>query len=153
MFLDDEYFMKQALCEAEKGYAKNEVPVGAVVVAKNQIIARTHNLTEVLHDPTSHAEMQAITAATEFLGGKYLIDCTLYVTLEPCAMCISALRWSQISKIVFGAMDEKNGFLQFEKILSEKNLSLLHPKTKIVGGILQKDCEKLMKNFFTKKRK
>jgi len=141
---DDEYFMKRALQEAQLAFDKNEVPVGAVIVMKNQIIARAHNLTETLNDVTAHAEMQAFTAAADFLGGKYLKECTLYVTLEPCQMCAGASYWTQIGKIVFGASEEKRGFLKLN--------TTLHPKTKIVGGILEKGCSELMTRFFIEKR-
>ena len=140
----DEYFMKKALQEAEIAFEKDEIPVGAVIVVNNTVIARTHNLTELLHDVTAHAEMQAITSAANFLGGKYLKGCTLYVTLEPCQMCAGALYWSQISKIVFGATDTKRGY----KTLGTQ----IHPKTKVVSGILEKECAELMTNFFQKKR-
>jgi tRNA(adenine34) deaminase len=140
----DEYFMRQALKEAEKAFKADEVPVGAVIVAKNQIIARSHNLTELLTDVTAHAEMQAITAAAENLGGKYLINCTLYVTLEPCVMCAGALNWSQISKIVFGAHDEKRGAGRYANIY--------HPKTEITGGLLADECSALIQDFFREKR-
>ncbi len=140
----DEYFMKKALQEAEMAFEKDEIPVGAVVVVNNMVIARTHNLTELLHDVTAHAEMQAITSAANFLGGKYLKGCTLYVTLEPCQMCAGALYWSQISKIVFGASDEKRGY----KTLGTH----LHPKTEVVSGVLEKECAALMTSFFQKKR-
>lgn len=140
----DEYFMRQALKEAEKAFKADEVPVGAVIVAKNQIIARSHNLTELLNDVTAHAEMQAITAAAENLGGKYLINCTLYVTLEPCVMCAGALNWSQISKIVFGAHDEKRGAGRYANIY--------HPKTEITGGLLADECSALIQDFFREKR-
>ncbi len=136
--------MKKALQEAEEAYKKGEVPIGAVIVIKNQIIARGHNLTETLNDVTAHAEMQAITAASNFLGGKYLIDCTLYVTLEPCQMCAGALYWSQISKIVFGARDEKRGCINLK--------TKLHPKTKISGGVMEKETSKLLRDFFIEKR-
>lgn len=138
--------MREALKEAQKAYDAEEVPVGAVIVAENRIIARAHNLTERLHDVTAHAEMQAITSAAHALGGKYLIDCTLYVTLEPCMMCAGALAWSQISRIVFGASDIKKGFTLLEK-------NILHPKTELVKGVLAHDCEKLIKDFFIQKRK
>ena len=137
---DDTYFMKKALQEAEEAFHKGEVPVGAVVVIQDKIIARSHNLTELLNDVTAHAEMQAITSASNFLGGKYLTGCTLYVTLEPCQMCAGALYWSQISKVVYGASDEKRGFTA----LGAK----LHPKTKIIGGILEEEASTLMKRFF-----
>lgn len=143
---NDEYFMKQALQEAYKAFEKDEVPVGAVVVANNQIIARAHNFTEHLHDVTAHAEMQAITAASEFLGGKYLTGCTLYVTVEPCVMCAGALYWSQIDKIVFGARDEKRGAGRFQN-------QLYHPKTLVTNGVLEKECSDIMIEFFQSKRK
>ena len=138
--------MGEALKEAHKAFDLDEVPVGAIIVANNKIIARAHNLTERLNDVTAHAEMQAITAATNFIGGKYLMDCTMYVTLEPCLMCAGALSWGQISKIIFGAHDAKRGCLKY-------NPNTLHPKTEIIGGLLQEDCEQLLKAFFHKKRK
>jgi tRNA(adenine34) deaminase len=141
----DEYFMKKALQEAETAFEKGEIPVGAIIVIDNKVIARSHNLTELLNDVTAHAEMQSITAAANFLGGKYLKDCTLYVTLEPCQMCAGALYWSQISKIVFGARDEQRGF----QTLGTK----LHPKTQVNQGVLGQECGNLMKRFFAKKRK
>ena len=141
---DDTYFMKRALVEAETAYELGEIPVGAVVVANNKIIARAHNLTERLTDVTAHAEMQAITAAANYLGGKYLHKCTLYVTLEPCQMCAGALYWSQIDRIVYGATDEQRGC----KVMG----TTLHPKTKIEGGILAKESQDLMKRFFVEKR-
>ena len=141
----DEYFMKKALQEAELAFEKGEVPVGAIVVIDNKIIARSHNLTELLNDVTAHAEMQSITAAANFLGGKYLIGCTLYVTLEPCQMCAGALYWSQISKIVFGASDEHRGF--------EKMGTQLHPKTVLVRGVLANEASELIKRFFAERRK
>lgn len=141
---DDTYFMKKALEEAELAFEQGEIPVGAVIVAQNQIIARGHNLTELLNDVTAHAEMQAITAAANFLGGKYLVDCTLYVTLEPCQMCAGALYWSQVSKVVFAAEDPKRGF----RAMGGK----LHPKTKLVSGILEGEASELMKRFFIEKR-
>lgn len=141
----NEYFMKKALQEAEMAFEKGEIPVGAIVVINNKVIARSHNLTELLHDVTAHAEMQSITAAANFLGGKYLKDCILYVTLEPCQMCAGALYWSQISKIVFGARDEQRGFLT----LGTK----LHPKTEIIQGVLADEASHLMKRFFASKRK
>ncbi|AIL47768.1 nucleoside deaminase [Elizabethkingia anophelis] len=140
----DEYFMKMALQEAQAALEKDEVPVGCIVVYNDRIIARAHNLTELLNDVTAHAEMQAITAAANMLGGKYLIDCTMYVTLEPCVMCAGALAWSQLSRIVIGARDEKRGFIN-------KGLSL-HPKTEIVSGILENECSALIKDFFKSKR-
>ncbi|MFT6501384.1 MAG: tRNA(adenine34) deaminase [Crocinitomicaceae bacterium] len=142
---NDAYFMKQALQEAQRAYDEDEVPVGAVIVANDQIIARAHNLTEKLTDVTAHAEMQAITAAASFLGGKYLKGCTLYVTLEPCVMCGGALYWSQIDKIVFAATDEKRG--------AGKVGELYHPKTKVVRGVLENECANLMQEFFRNKRK
>lgn len=143
---NDEYFMKQALQEAFKAFDKDEVPIGAVIVADNQIIARAHNFTEHLHDVTAHAEMQAITAAAEFLGGKYLTGCTLYVTIEPCVMCAGALYWSQIDKIVFGSRDEKRGAGRFQN-------QLYHPKTLILNGVLEKECSDVLLQFFESKRK
>lgn len=140
-----EYFMKKALQEARYALEKEEVPVGAVVVVDDKIIARAHNLTELLNDVTAHAEMQAITAAANFLGGKYLKECTLYVTLEPCVMCAGALYWSQIDKIVFAARDENRGF--------RANFVTLHPKTEIIYGILEEEASSLLKEFFSKKRK
>lgn len=144
MVFTDEYFMKFALLEAEQAFAEEEVPVGCVIVLNNRIIARAHNLTERLNDVTAHAEMQAITAAANCLGGKYLQDCTLYVTLEPCTMCAGALSWAQISKIVIGARDESRGFLN-------KKIEL-HPKTEIITGVLETDCAHLLKEFFKQKR-
>ena len=141
----DEYFMKKALQEAEMAFEKGEIPVGAIIVIDNKVIARGHNLTEMLVDVTAHAEMQAITAAANFLGGKYLSGCTLYVTLEPCQMCAGALYWSQISKIVFGASDENRGF--------EKMGTQLHPKTTVVRGVLANEASELMKRFFAERRK
>lgn len=137
--------MKKALQEAEIAFEKDEIPVGALIVIDNKVIARGHNLTEMLVDVTAHAEMQAITAASNFLGGKYLTGCTLYVTLEPCQMCAGALYWSQISKIVFGASDEHRGF--------EKMGTQLHPKTTVVRGVLANEASELMKRFFARKRK
>lgn len=145
MVFDDEYFMKQALVEARQAAAEGEIPIGAIMVCRNSIIARTHNLTETLHDVTAHAEMQAITAAAETLGGKYLTDCTLYVTLEPCTMCAGALGWSQISKVVWGADDPRRGFSGIAP-------NALHPKTKIVKGVLADECLKLVTDFFKAKR-
>ncbi|WP_321368189.1 nucleoside deaminase [uncultured Draconibacterium sp.] len=142
---NDEYFMKKAFAEAVQAFEEGEIPVGAVVVSKGKIIARAHNLTETLNDVTAHAEMQAITAAANLLGGKYLNDCTLYVTLEPCVMCAGALGWSQIGKIVYGASDEKRGFKKFAA-------KALHPKTEIVSGVFETECAELMQEFFRKKR-
>ena len=140
----DEYFMKKALNEAEIAFEKGEIPVGAVIVVANKIIARSHNLTELLNDVTAHAEIQSITAAANYLGGKYLKDCTLYVTLEPCQMCAGALYWSQISKIVFGARDEQRGFITMG--------TTLHPKTIVNHGVLAAECAELITRFFAKKR-
>lgn len=141
----DIYFMKQALIEAQRAGERDEVPIGAVIVCQGRIIGRGHNLTETLTDVTAHAEMQAITAAAGFLGGKYLIDCTLYVTVEPCVMCAGALGWSQITRIVYGASDEKRGFTRFAPLA-------LHPKTEVVWGVLEEQCSSLVKEFFKKKR-
>lgn len=141
---DDIYFMKKALQEAEAAYEKGEIPVGAVVVIENRIIARAHNLTELLVDVTAHAEMQAITAASNFLGGKYLQNCTLYVTLEPCQMCAGALYWSQISRIVYGANDDERGCTALN--------TTLHPKTVMVGGVMAEEASQLLKQFFIEKR-
>jgi len=141
---DDTYFMKKALQEAEAAFEKGEIPVGAVIVIDNRIIARGHNLTETLTDVTAHAEMQAITAAANFLGGKYLKNCTLYVTLEPCQMCAGALYWSQISKIVYGARDMERGCISLK--------TKLHPKTTMSGGVLEEETSTLLKRFFVEKR-
>ena len=141
---DDAYFMKKALQEAQEAYRQGEIPVGAVVVAQGTIIARAHNLTETLNDVTAHAEMQAITAAANYLGGKYLHDCTLYVTLEPCQMCAGALYWSQISKIVYGARDLDRGCINLK--------TKLHPKTQMIGGIMEEEASSLLKQFFIEKR-
>jgi len=143
-FLDDTYFMKRALQEAEIAFDKDEVPIGAVIVINDQIIARAHNLTETLNDVTAHAEMQAFTAAADFLGGKYLKDCTLYVTLEPCQMCAGASYWTQIGKIVYGASDPQRGFLKYN--------TQLHPKTKVISGILEEECSEIVTRFFVQKR-
>ncbi|MBC8304697.1 MAG: nucleoside deaminase [Flavobacteriaceae bacterium] len=142
---DDKYYMRRAIDEAKIALQKDEVPIGAVIVSRNQIIARSHNLTETLNDVTAHAEMQAITSAANYIGGKYLKDCTLYVTLEPCQMCAGALYWSQISKIVIGASDSHRGF----RVMKTK----LHPKTKIIDGILASESKVLIEEFFKKKRK
>ena len=141
---DDSYFMKKALEEAQKAFDKREVPVGALIVFKDQIIARAHNLTETLNDVTAHAEMQAFTSAADFLGGKYLRDCTLYVTLEPCQMCAGASYWTQIGKIVYGASEPQRGFVHLK--------TTLHPKTKVIKGILAEECSILLKRFFVEKR-
>lgn len=143
--MTDEQYMKQALQEAQRALSEGEVPIGAVIVCRGQIIARGRNLTERLHDVTAHAEMQAITAATERLGGKYLTDCTLYVTVEPCIMCAGALGWSQIPRVVYGAGDEKRGFRRFAP-------KALHPRCEVVAGVLEEECTALMKSFFQKKR-
>lgn len=141
----DDYFMKEALKEAQKAFDADEVPVGAVIVANNKIIARGHNLTERLNDVTAHAEMQAITSAANALGGKYLLDCTLYVTLEPCPMCAGALNWSQITRVVYGAKDDKRGF-------SKISPPMLHPKTQVSFGIQEAACSEIIKKFFNSKR-
>jgi tRNA(adenine34) deaminase len=143
--MDDERYMQMALEEAHKAMEQKEVPIGAVVVAGGRVIARAHNLTETLTDPTAHAEMQAITMATEYLGGKYLTDCTLYVTVEPCPMCAAALNWAQISRIVYGADDPRRGYSLFSP-------GLLHPRTQVAKGVLQDECATLMKDFFKEKR-
>ncbi len=143
--VDEAYYMKQALQEAQKAFERGEVPVGAVVVCRERIIARSHNLTETLNDVTAHAEMQAITAAANYLGGKYLNECTLYVTVEPCVMCAGAIGWSQLGKLVFGAADEKRGYQRFAP-------NALHPKTTVLSGLLEEECATLMKDFFKKKR-
>jgi tRNA(adenine34) deaminase len=141
----DERYMREALKEACKAAEKDEVPIGVVVVCQNQIISRAHNLTETLNDPTAHAEMQAITAAANFLGGKYLDQCTLYVTIEPCPMCAGALYWAQLGRLVFGAADPKRGFSIIEE-------NILHPKTIVTNGILNDECSSMVTNFFMKKR-
>ncbi len=142
---NDEYFMKKAFAEAVQAFEEGEIPVGAVIVAGNKIIARAHNLTETLTDVTAHAEMQAITAAANMLGGKYLNDCSMYVTMEPCVMCAGALGWAQIGKVVYGAADEKRGFKKFAP-------NALHPKTKIIGGVLGTESAELVQEFFRQKR-
>ncbi len=141
---DHEYFMKKALQEAQTALDRGEIPVGAVIVTQNRIIAKGHNLTETLTDVTAHAEMQAITAGASFIGGKYLKDCTIYITLEPCQMCAGALYWSQISNIVYGASDEHRGYLKMG--------TQLHPKTKVVSGILEEECSAIINEFFARKR-
>jgi tRNA(adenine34) deaminase len=143
--LNDEYFMREALKEAKKAFDSDEVPIGSVIVCNEKIIARSHNLTERLNDVTAHAEMQAYTSAANYLGGKYLDECTIYITIEPCVMCAGASYWAQIGKIIFGARDEKKGFLLTSK-------KILHPKTVIQGGLLEAECAALMKDFFKKKR-
>lgn len=144
--LSDETFMKEALKEARKADEADEVPIGAVIVCHKKIIARAHNFTERLNDVTAHAEMQAFTAAANHLGGKYLSECTLYVTLEPCVMCAGASYWTQIPKIVYGAKDEKRGYSLYAS-------NILHPATEITGGIMEDECAKILKDFFNKKRK
>jgi len=141
----DEYFMRKAIDEAKEAYREGEIPVGCVIVCKNQILASTHNLTENLTDVTAHAEIMAITAASNMLGGKYLTDCTLYVTVEPCIMCAGAIGWAQIGKIVFGAADPKRGYATFAP-------GALHPKAVVVSGVLEEKCSELMKMFFANKR-
>lgn len=141
---EDDYFMRKALEEAEIAKERGEVPVGAIVVANNQIIARAHNLTETLNDVTAHAEMQAITSAADSIGGKYLKDCTMYVTMEPCQMCAGALYWTQLKKLVFGASDEKRGY---------RNMGTqIHPKTEVTFGVMEEECSTIVKDFFKKKR-
>ena len=141
---DDNYFMRKALEEAEIALERGEVPVGAIIVANNQIIARAHNLTETLNDVTAHAEMQANTAAADAIGGKYLKDCTMYVTMEPCQMCAGALYWTQIKRVVFGASDEKRGY---------RNMGTqIHPKTEVTYGVMESECSNIVKDFFKKKR-
>ena len=142
---DDIRYMQMALDEATKAYDQGEVPVGAVVVCKGRVIARAHNLTEMLTDVTAHAEMQAVTSAANFLGGKYLVDCTLYVTVEPCVMCAGALGWTQLGRLVYGAADDKRGFQRFAP-------QALHPKTEVVSGVLAEECAALMKQFFSQRR-
>lgn len=144
----DERFMQLALQEAEEAAKKDEVPIGAVIVCNGKVIAKAHNLTETLCDVSAHAEMQAITAASDYLGGKYLPDCTLYVTLEPCSMCAGALGWSQIGRIVYGASDSKRGYLRYLK----SGESPIHPKTIICSGVLEEECSAILKDFFRKKR-
>lgn len=142
---DHDYYMRRALMEAQHAFDAGEVPVGAIIVCRDQIIARAHNLTERLNDVTAHAEMQAITAAADTIGGKYLNDCTLYVTVEPCPMCAGAIGWAQIGTLVYGAPDEKRGYTLFAP-------RVLHPKTQVVAGILAQDCAELMRTFFRNKR-
>lgn len=140
-----EYFMREALKEAKKAFDMDEIPVGAVIVANNTIIARAHNLTERLSDVTAHAEMQALTAASNYLGSKYLQDCSIYVTLEPCIMCSGALFWSQVTELIIGAADDKRGYSRIKQ-------PVLHPKTKVIAGVLEHDCAQLLKQFFSEKR-
>lgn len=141
----DEEFMRKALAEAQAAFDEDEIPVGAVIVCQGRIISRAHNLTEMLHDVTAHAEMQAITAGANMLGGKYLKDCTLYVTVEPCIMCAGAIGWAQISRVVYGAGDEKRGYTKYAP-------EALHPKTTVTSGVLEDECRALMINFFERKR-
>lgn len=144
--MTDEDYMRKAIAEAQQAAAEDEIPIGAIVTCRGRIVARTHNLTETLHDVTAHAEMQAITAAANALGGKYLQDCTMYVTVEPCPMCAGALGWAQISRIVYGAKDEKRGYTAYAP-------KALHPKTEVQAGVLEEDCRELMQTFFQNKRK
>ena len=142
---DDKFYMRQALMEAEKAAERDEVPVGAVVVCRDRVIARAHNLTETLNDVTAHAEMQAITAAANYLGGKYLNDCTLYVTVEPCVMCAGAIAWAQMGRLVIGAMDDKRGYQKYAP-------QALHPKTIVIENVMAEECASLMTDFFKRKR-
>ncbi|NPD44611.1 MULTISPECIES: nucleoside deaminase [unclassified Lentimicrobium] len=141
----DEYYMKMAFQQAQLAFDKDEVPVGAIIVFRDRVIAKAHNLTETLNDVTAHAEMQAITAAANTLGGKYLNECSLYVTLEPCVMCAGGSAWAQMGKVVFGAYDQKKGFSKYQE-------SILHPKTEVIGGVMELECGQLMTEFFSKKR-
>ena len=141
----DEFFMRKALFEAENAYQEGEIPIGAIIVCKGQVISRAHNLTETLHDVTAHAEMQAITSAADSLGGKYLTDCTLYVTVEPCIMCAGAIGWAQIPRVVYGAPDVKRGFREYAP-------HAMHPKAEIVSGVLEDECRELMQRFFKERR-
>ncbi len=143
--MNDEKYMRLALIEAEKAFAADEIPIGCIIVCDEQIIGRGHNLTETLQDVTAHAEMQAITAATQTLGGKYLQGCTLYVTVEPCVMCAGAIGWAQVARVVFGATDEKRGFMRFAP-------QALHPKCQVTQGVLEDECRNLMQTFFQRKR-
>lgn len=143
--MDDAYFMKQAIAEAKMAESKGEVPIGAVVVCKNRIVARAYNLVETLNDVTAHAEMQAITMAADYLGGKYLTECTLYVTVEPCVMCAGALGWAQLSRLVYGTDDPKRGYSEFAP-------QALHPKCEVVSGVLAEECAEMVRSFFKKKR-
>lgn len=145
MNTEDEKFMRQALAEAQAAADAGEIPIGAVVVSNGRVIARGHNLTETLNDVTAHAEMQAITAAAEHMGGKYLTDCTLYVTIEPCVMCAGALGWSQIRRVVYGASEEKRGYQRYAP-------QALHPRTEVVGGVLEEECRAIMQQFFRQRR-
>ncbi len=152
IIFDDTYFMRQALIEAQKAFEQGEIPIGAVIVWDNRIIGRGYNQTETLQDPTAHAEIIAITAATQSIGGKYLTDATLYVTIEPCVMCVGAASWAKIKKIVWGASEPKTGFMQFESILQQHGKSLLHPKIQITNGVLADQARELMQEFFRSKR-
>ena len=143
--MDDCFYMKMALAEAQKAFDEDEIPIGAVIVCHDRVIAKTHNLTETLCDVTAHAEIQAITAASQMLGGKYLNDCTLFVTVEPCVMCAGALGWAQISRVVYGASDEKRGYTKYAP-------DALHPKTTVTSGVLEDECRALMQDFFQRKR-
>ena len=145
ILFDDDYFMGQAIAEAKKAYLEGEIPVGSIITIDQRIIARAHNLSEKLNDVTAHAEMQAFTSAFDYLGGRYLNECTLYVTLEPCIMCAGASFWSQLNKIIYGASDKKRGFSTISK-------SILHPKTEVKKGVLEKECSKILTDFFQKKR-
>jgi tRNA(adenine34) deaminase len=145
--MNDEYFMRQALMQAQKAFEEDEVPIGAVVVINNKIIARGHNQVERLNDPTAHAEIIALTSAFNYLGSKYLPDATLYVTIEPCLMCAGAMYWSKVGRIVYGAADDKNGYLHITK-----ESSPFHPKTELINGVLQEECAELIKTFFKQKR-
>lgn len=142
---NDNYFMREAIKEAQKALEKDEVPVGCIIVCENQIIARAHNFSQRLNDATAHAEMQAFTSASDYLGGKYLNECTLYVTLEPCVMCAGASYWTQLKKVVYGAKDKKRGYSQLIE-------NILHPKTEVIGGIMASECSKLLRDFFEGKR-
>lgn len=149
--MDYEFYMRAALMEAQKAYDEDEIPVGAVVVVNDRIVARAHNMTQRLNDVTAHAEMQALTIASA-QGGKYLPEATLFVTLEPCVMCAGALAWAQIGRIVYGASDSKRGYGIVERCISNNSLSLLHPKTEVVGGVMENECATILKDFFGKKR-
>src|SRR5688572_833145 len=154
LIISNEHFMREALKEARKAFDDDEVPIGAVIVCQNKIIARAYNMTERLTDVTAHAEMQAFTSASNYIGGKYLAECILYVTIEPCVMCAGASYWTQISKIVYGARDEKKGFLRIAPLPAKGDrVTILHPKTILMGGVLKEECGELMTEFFKKKRK
>jgi len=155
MILDnsDEYYMKIALDEANKAFEKDEVPIGAIIVLNNKIIAKAHNLTETLQDPTAHAEILAISAANQYLGSKFLTNAKMYVTLEPCVMCSGAIFWSRISNLIFSCFDDKMGFSKFENILKNNNSTMIHPKLYIKSGVYDAESSELLKSFFSKKRK